>query len=71
MGDMHSEDPGSPIETEPPRPAAGTVVITGVSGFLGQAVLRRLAGSASVGRLVGLDVREPGFAPRSAGPCSS
>jgi nucleoside-diphosphate-sugar epimerase len=44
--------------------AAGTVVITGVSGFLGQAVLRRLAGSPAVGRLVGLDVREPGFRPR-------
>jgi UDP-glucose 4-epimerase len=40
------------------------VVITGVSGFLGQAVLRRLAGSPVVGRLVGLDVREPGFRPR-------
>jgi nucleoside-diphosphate-sugar epimerase len=40
------------------------VVITGVSGFLGQAVLRRLAGSPAVGRLVGLDVREPGFRPR-------
>jgi UDP-glucose 4-epimerase len=40
------------------------VVITGVSGFLGQAVLRRLAGSPTVGRVVGLDVREPGFRPR-------
>ncbi|HMC81228.1 MAG TPA: NAD-dependent epimerase/dehydratase family protein [Acidimicrobiia bacterium] len=46
-------------------PAATTVVITGVSGFLGQAVLRRLAGSVAVGRLVGLDVREPGYRPRS------
>ena len=64
MTDMRSEDPALPIETEPPRPAAGTVVITGVSGFLGQAVLRRLAGSSSVDRIVGLDVREPGFRPR-------
>jgi UDP-glucose 4-epimerase len=39
-------------------------VITGVSGFLGQAVLRRLSGSPTVGRLVGLDVQEPGFRPR-------
>ena len=45
-------------------PATSTVLITGVSGFLGQAVLRRLAGSPAVGRLVGLDVREPGFRPR-------
>ena len=48
----------------PAAPAAATVVITGVSGFLGQAVLRRLAASPAVGRLVGLDVREPGFRPR-------
>jgi UDP-glucose 4-epimerase len=40
------------------------VVITGVSGFLGQAVLRRLASSPAVGQLVGLDIREPGFRPR-------
>src|SRR5687767_10113183 len=43
---------------------SATVVITGVSGFLGQAVLRRLAGSSAVEKLVGLDVREPGFRPR-------
>ncbi len=52
-----------PDRGDTPRPPA-TVVITGVSGFLGQAVLRRLAGSPAVGRLVGLDVREPGFRPR-------
>jgi len=45
--------------------AVGTVVITGVSGFLGQAVLRRLAGSPGIGRLVGLDIKEPGYRPRS------
>src|SRR2546423_12717150 len=54
---LGAEDPSTP---QPP----GTVIISGVSGFLGQAVLRRLGGSAAVGRLVGLDVREPGFRPR-------
>jgi UDP-glucose 4-epimerase len=54
---------GSRRRGDTPQPP-GTVVITGVSGFLGQAVLRRLAASPSVGRLVGLDVREPGFRPR-------
>jgi UDP-glucose 4-epimerase len=53
-----------PDRGDTPRPPGATVVITGVSGFLGQAVLRRLAGSPAVGRLVGLDVREPGFRPR-------
>ena len=52
-----------PRRLDTPRPP-GVVVITGVSGFLGQAVLRRLAGSPAVGRVVGLDVREPGFRPR-------
>src|SRR5215210_3780500 len=64
MTDMRSEDPALPVETEPARPVAGTVIITGVSGFLDQAVLRRLAGSSAVEKLVGLDVREPGFRPR-------
>src|SRR5688500_19821859 len=65
MGVKTSGDP-SQISTDGPSTvsAAPTVVITGVSGFLGQAVLRRLAGSPAVGRLVGLDVREPGFRPR-------
>ncbi len=52
------------VQDPPAEAAARTVVITGVSGFLGQAVLRRLAGSPAVGRLVGLDMREPGFRPR-------
>ena len=53
------------VAGQPPAEAsAPTVVITGVSGFLGQAVLRRLAGSPAVGRLIGLDMREPGFRPR-------
>ncbi|MDQ1518234.1 MAG: hypothetical protein QOE80_4064 [Actinomycetota bacterium] len=59
-------DPGGsrhPGRGDTPHPP-GTVLITGVSGFLGQAVLRRLAGSPTVGRVVGLDVREPGFRPR-------
>src|SRR5437763_3459069 len=68
MGVKTSGDPASPVvgANEPTAvPLAATVVITGVSGFLGQAVLRRLAGSPAVGRLVGLDVREPGYRPRS------
>jgi nucleoside-diphosphate-sugar epimerase len=66
MGVKTSGDPG-PIRTDDPATvsAAPTVVITGVSGFLGQAVLRRLAGSPAIGPLVGLDVRDPGFRPRS------
>jgi UDP-glucose 4-epimerase len=53
------------VPIEPTAESAGAaVVITGVSGFLGQAVLRRLAASPAVGRLVGLDMREPGFRPR-------
>jgi nucleoside-diphosphate-sugar epimerase len=65
MGVKTSGEPG-PISTDDPATvsAGPTVVITGVSGFLGQAVLRRLAGSPAVGALVGLDVREPGFRPR-------
>ncbi|HEV7536945.1 MAG TPA: NAD-dependent epimerase/dehydratase family protein, partial [Acidimicrobiia bacterium] len=59
-----SDDPAPPVGIPATVPVAGTVLITGVSGFLGQAVLRRLAGSAAVDRLVGLDVREPGFRPR-------
>jgi UDP-glucose 4-epimerase len=62
MGVKTSNGPESPVD-ETAAPAV-TVVITGVSGFLGQAVLRRLSGSPAVGRLVGLDVREPGFRPR-------
>src|SRR5439155_3596079 len=65
MGVKTSGDPAPPVGNPPAVPAAATVVITGVSGFLGQAVLRRLAGSVAVGRLVGLDVREPGYRPRS------
>src|SRR2546421_409710 len=67
MGVKTSGAPASPVvgADEPTAvPLAATVVITGVSGFLGQAVLRRLAGSPAVGRVVGLDVREPGFRPR-------
>ena len=64
MGVKASGDPALGAENPPAAPTATTVVITGVSGFLGQAVLRRLAGSPAVGRLVGLDVREPGFRPR-------
>jgi UDP-glucose 4-epimerase len=64
MGVKASGDPALGAENPSAGPAATTVVITGVSGFLGQAVLRRLAGSPSVGRLVGLDMREPGFRPR-------
>jgi len=59
-----SGDPALGADNPSASPAAATVVITGVSGFLGQAVLRRLATSPSVGRLVGLDVKEPGFRPR-------
>ena len=54
----------APVVRDPAGATAATVVITGVSGFLGQAVLRRLAGSPVVGHLVGLDMREPGFRPR-------
>src|SRR2546423_14176435 len=64
MGVKTSGEPAPPIGNPAAVPAAATVVITGVSGFLGQAVLRRLAGSPAVGRVVGLDVREPGFRPR-------
>src|SRR5256885_5707140 len=68
MGVKTSGDPASPVvgADEPTAvPLAATVVITGVSGFLGQAVLRRLTASPAVGRLVGLDVREPGYRPKS------
>src|SRR5438552_18153087 len=66
MGVKTSADPAPPAPADDTAAApAATVVITGVSGFLGQAVLRRLAGSVAVGRLVGLDVREPGYRPRS------
>src|SRR5256885_9071096 len=68
MGVKTSGDPASPVvgADEPTAvPLAATVVITGVSGFLGQAVLRRLAGSPAVSRVIGLDVREPGYRPRS------
>ncbi|HLF41398.1 MAG TPA: NAD-dependent epimerase/dehydratase family protein, partial [Acidimicrobiia bacterium] len=41
-----------------------TVAITGVSGFLGQGLLRRLLAAGTCGRIVGLDVREPAFLPR-------
>ncbi len=64
MGVKAPGDPALGAQNPHAAPAAATVVITGVSGFLGQAVLRRLAGSPSVGRLVGLDIREPGFRPR-------
>jgi UDP-glucose 4-epimerase len=64
MGVKTSGEPALPLGEPAAVPVAATVVITGVSGFLGQAVLRRLAGSPAVGRLVGLDVREPGFRPR-------
>jgi UDP-glucose 4-epimerase len=60
-----SRDPAPPLDEKAAGPAATTVLITGVSGFLGQAVLRRLAGAPGVGRLVGLDVKEPGYRPRS------
>src|SRR5438552_12812901 len=66
MGVKTSADPAPPAPADDTAAApAATVVITGVSGFLGQAVLRRLAGSPAVGRFVGLDVREPGYRPRS------
>jgi len=64
MGVKASGDPALGADDPSTQPATVTVVITGVSGFLGQAVLRRLAASPSIGRLVGLDVREPGFRPR-------
>jgi UDP-glucose 4-epimerase len=44
--------------------AVKNVVITGVSGFIGQGLLRRLTRSAEIGRVVGIDVREPAFRPR-------
>src|SRR4051812_7679918 len=65
MGVKTSDDPAPPLKNPAAPPVEATVLITGVSGFLGQAVLRRLAGSPAVGRLVGLDVREPGFRPRA------
>ena len=64
MGVTTPGDPAAALDHRPAGAAAPTVVITGVAGFLGQAVLRRLAGSPAVGRLVGLDVKEPGFRPR-------
>jgi nucleoside-diphosphate-sugar epimerase len=36
-----------------------TVAVTGASGLVGQRLLPRLAGDDTVGRLVGLDVRDP------------
>jgi nucleoside-diphosphate-sugar epimerase len=44
--------------------AMTTCAITGVSGFLGQGLLRRLTGSGDVERVVGLDVRKSAFRPR-------
>lgn len=41
-----------------------SVAITGVAGFLGQGVLRRLTAEHPGRRVVGLDVREPAFQPR-------
>jgi UDP-glucose 4-epimerase len=37
------------------------VAITGVSGYLGTLLLKRIAGEAEVERIIGLDVREPSF----------
>jgi nucleoside-diphosphate-sugar epimerase len=39
--------------------ASRTVAVTGVAGFLGQHLLPALAADPDVGRIVGLDVREP------------
>jgi UDP-glucose 4-epimerase len=36
-----------------------TVAVTGIAGFLGQRLLRGLEAETDVGRIVGLDVREP------------
>jgi UDP-glucose 4-epimerase len=36
-----------------------TVAVTGVAGFLGQRLLHRLEAEPDIGRIVGLDVREP------------
>lgn len=44
--------------------AMRTVAVTGVSGFLGQGLVRRLVREGTARRLVGLDVREPAFRPR-------
>lgn len=41
------------------RETAATVVVTGVSGFLGQRLLPLLDASPAVARVVGLDVRDP------------
>jgi UDP-glucose 4-epimerase len=40
------------------------LAITGVAGFLGQGLLRRLAGTGTFDRIVGLDVVPPAFSPR-------
>jgi UDP-glucose 4-epimerase len=37
------------------------VAITGVSGYLGTLLLKRIAGETEVERIIGLDVREPSF----------
>lgn len=39
------------------------VAVTGVAGFLGQRLLRRLAADPSVERIVGIDARDPRFRP--------
>jgi UDP-glucose 4-epimerase len=41
-----------------------SLAITGVAGFLGQGLLRRLAGTGMWDRIVGLDVVPPAFSPR-------
>ena len=44
-----------------PSPKKGlTVAVTGVSGYLGQGLVKRLAADASVERILGFDVRPPG-----------
>lgn len=40
------------------------LAVTGVSGFLGQGLLRRLAATGVTDRIVGLDVAVPAFCPR-------
>lgn len=45
--------------------SALTVAVTGVAGFLGQRLVPHLAAQPEIGRIVGLDVREP---PRRSAP---
>jgi UDP-glucose 4-epimerase len=40
------------------------LAITGVAGFLGQGLLRRMVAAGTFAEIVGLDVRQPGFRPR-------